>query len=92
MSYQIKKTSAVIQLSADVTNDLIGKEAVTGAPTVSIEPSGSLTAGAVSFSAETNIAVANFSAGDAGESYLIQFEFVTGASRTYRKCQTVKVI
>ncbi len=92
MSYEIKKAAAVIQLTADVTNDLIGDEAVTGTPTVSIEPSGSLTSGAVTYSAAAKIAVADFSAGIAGESYLVQFEFVTDASRTYRKCQTVKVI
>lgn len=92
MSYQTKKAPAVIQLTADVTKDLIGSEVVTGLPTVSIEPSGDLTAGIVIFSVSTKIAVADFSAGTAGESYLVQFEFITDAARTYRKCQTVKVI
>jgi hypothetical protein len=92
MSYQIKKTSAVIQLTADVTDDLIGSEVITGTPTVSIEPSGSLTAGVVTLSSTAKIAFADFSAGIAGESYQVQFEFVTDVSRIYRKCQTVKVI
>lgn len=90
MSYDIKKDAAVIQLTADVTDDLIGTEVVTGTPTVAIEPSGELTAGVVTLS--SNIASANFSGGVAGESYKVQFEFITDAARKYELCQTVKVI
>lgn len=90
MSYEIKRSAAVIELTADVSDDLIGTEAVTGTPTVSIEPSGDLTAGAVTFS--NNIASADFSAGVARESYRIQFIFVTNDNHTYKRTQTVKVI
>lgn len=91
MSYTTKKSAAVIPLTADVTDDLIGTEAVTGTPTVSIEPSGELTAGAVTIS--NNIAAADFSAGVVGDSYRVIFEFITDAvpARKYELCQTVKV-
>lgn len=90
MSYKIKKISAVIELTADVSGDLIGAEVVQGTPTVSIEPSGQLTAGAVNITG--NIASADFSGGIAGDSYLIIFKFTTDASRQYDLCQTMKVI
>ena len=92
MSYTTKKALAVIQLTANVTNDLIGSEVVTGIPTVSIEPTGVLVAGTVVYDEPTKTASADFSNGNVGESYLVQFEFITDAARKYRKCQTVKVI
>jgi len=75
VSFDLKKTTAVIQLTADVSPNLINGETVTGTPTVTIEPTGELIASTVDFAAAP-IAKADFSAGNSGDSYLVVFSFV----------------
>lgn len=89
MSYTLKRKAEVIQLASDFTNDLVDGEAVTGTSTVTIEPSGELTAGSVTD--DSNIATADFSDGEKGKSYRVQFKAATDASHEYVNTQTVKV-
>jgi len=91
VSYELKKTTAVIQLTADVATKLVDGELVVGTPTVTIEPAGELTASTVDFAAAP-IAKADFSAGNSGDTYLVIFSFTTDAPRTYKLCQSLKVI
>ena len=79
-------------MASDFTNDLVSPEVITGTPTVTIEPTGELTAGTVVLA--SNTATADFSDGEKGKSYRVQFKGVTDAStaREYVNTQTVKVV